>query len=530
MIGNPERSARAVLCFAVVSCLVLCASLAAQAQQPANSTPPALTELTLEGTVRGSQNQSYVNVPFPVPAGTERVTITFAYTGKEQHTNLDLGLLDPSVLRCWSGGNKSLLTVGLMDATPSCLPGAIPPGTWNVLIGVPNIRAGVESHYTIHVYLSSTGAVAAEPAALREPLRAGPAWFRGDLHMHTAHSDGQCPSQTGKMVPCPLFFTADAAARRGLDFIAITDHNASSQYNTMRELQPYFDNVLLIPGREITTFQGHINFLGSTDFIDFRLDSHPGGKTVPDVNTLLRDAARVGAITSINHPNSPTGEICLGCGWTPATPVDVHLLTGVEAVNGGDEQHGISELSFWNKQLNRGCRLTGIGGSDNHRPMQPLDQIGSVGSPTTVVYATELSTPAILDGIRAGHVFIDLAGTRDRLLDLTAQTASQVAHSGDSLEAAQGDAVQFEAHVTDSVGGKVLWIEDGQEITPPTNGYIGTEQETIPLPWTSDGDRHWFRAEVAGPSGKSWLIGNPIYINWDESNDCNKVPSSPPIK
>ena len=103
--------------------------------------------------------------------------------------------------------------------------------------------------------------------------------------MHTAHSDGQCPSQTGKMVPCPLFFTVDAAARRGLDFIAITDHNASSQYDAMRELQPYFDKLLLIPGREITTFQGHINFLGSTDFIDFRLD----GKTVPDVNTLLRE-------------------------------------------------------------------------------------------------------------------------------------------------------------------------------------------------------------------------------------------------
>ena len=159
-----------------------------------------------------------------------------------------------------------------MDATPSCLPGAIPSGTWNVLIGVPNIRASVESHYTIHVYLSRTGAVAALPPILREPLRAGPAWFRGDLHMHTAHSDGQCPSQTGKMVPCPLFFTVDAAARRGLDFIAITDHNASSQYDAMRELQPYFDKLLLIPGREITTFQGHINFLGSTDFVDFRLD------------------------------------------------------------------------------------------------------------------------------------------------------------------------------------------------------------------------------------------------------------------
>ena len=273
---------------------------------------------------------------------------------------------------------------------------------------MPNIRTSLESQYTIHVYLSRTGAVAQEPAVLLQPLRAGPAWFRGDLHMHTAHSDGQCPSQTGKMVPCPVYFTVDAAARRGLDFIAITDHNASSQYDAMRELQPYFDKVLLIPGREITTFQGHINFLGSTDFIDFRLD----GTTVPDVNTLLRSAARVGAITSINHPSSPSGEICMGCGWTPSTPVDMRLLTGVEVVNGGEEQYGISDLPFWNKELNRGCRLTGIGGSDNHRPMQPLDQLGSIGSPTTVVYAAELSTPAILDGIRAGHVFIDVTGTQ----------------------------------------------------------------------------------------------------------------------
>ncbi|HUB51008.1 MAG TPA: CehA/McbA family metallohydrolase [Terracidiphilus sp.] len=183
-------------------------------------------------------------------------------------------------------------------------------GTWNVLIGVPNIRSGVESHYTIHVWLSATGAVAAEPEILRQPLRSGPAWFRGDLHMHTGHSDGQCPSQSGKMVPCPVFVTVDAAARRGLDFIAITDHNASSQYDAMREQQPYFDKLLLIPGREITTLKGHINFLGSTDFIDFMI----GGKNVPDMNALLRSAGSVGAITSINHPMSPTGEICMGCG------------------------------------------------------------------------------------------------------------------------------------------------------------------------------------------------------------------------
>ncbi len=516
MIRRSSRKATAALKSAVLFSPLLWLSFVTNSQSSAHVALRPSTELSLRGTVRGSQNQSYIKVPFSVPAGTERVTITFDYTNKDQHTALDLGLLDPTELRCWSGGNKSTLTVGLMDATPSCLPGAIPQGTWNVLIGVPNIRANVVSHYTIHVYFSRTGAVAQEPAVLLQPLRAGPAWFRGDLHMHTAHSDGRCPSQTGKMVPCPLYFTVDAAARRGLDFIAITDHNASSQYDAMRELQPYFDKVLLIPGREITTFQGHINFLGSTDSIDFRLD----GSNVRDVNTLLRTAARVGAITSINHPASPSGEICMGCGWTPSTPVDLRLLTGVEVVNGGEEQYGISDLPFWNKELNRGCRLTGIGGSDNHRPMQPLDQLGSVGSPTTVVYAAELSAPAILDGIRAGHVFVDLAGTRDRLLEVTAVDGSKTAHPGDMLSAAQGENIDFDARLTAAASGTVHWIEDGQEVISPTNAKASSADQSFALSWVSDGRRHWFRTEIAGPDGKLWLIGNPVYVNWDVSNDC----------
>jgi hypothetical protein len=486
-------------------------------QQTPTAAPASAPDLVLEGVVAGSQNESYIQVPFEVPAGAERVTLTFEYTGKEQHTALDLGLLDPVELRCWSGGNKSLLTVGIADATPSCLPGPIPPGKWNVLIGVPNIRPNVQSHYTIHVYFSSTGASAGEPAVLNAPLRAGPAWYRGDLHLHTAQSDGQCASQTGKMAPCPVYFSAEAAARRGLDFIAITDHNASSQYNPMRELQPYFDKLLLIPGREITTFQGHINFLGTTDFVDFRL----GSKDVPDMNTLLRNAASVGGLTSINHPGDPSGEICMGCGWTPSSKVDMHLLTAVEAVNGGSEQYDIPNIPFWDQQLNNGCRLAGIGGSDNHRPMQPLDEVGSIGSPTTAVYATELSTPAILAGIRAGHVFIDLAGTRDRLLEVTARAGNQVVHAGDLLTAPAGEAVDFDLRVTAAVGGTVRWLEDGQELALKTGATVLSADQSFPLAWVSDGRRHWFRAEVTGASGKMWLLGNPIYVNWEVSNPCD---------
>lgn len=471
----------------------------------------SLPDVILQGVVRGSQNHTYIKVPFRVPAGVHRVTLTFAYTEKDQHTALDLGLLDPSGLRCWSGGNKSVLTVGLSDATPSCLPGAIPAGTWNVLIGVPNLRPQVTSHYTAQVFFTRTGLVADDPEVLREPLRDGPGWFRGDLHMHTAHSDGQCPSQTGKMVPCPVYFTVEAAARRGLDFIAITDHNATSQYDAMRELQQYFDRVLLIPGREITTFQGHLNFLGTTDFLDFRL----GSAGVPTVNVLLRNARKLGALVSINHPRNPTGEICMGCGWTPNPPAEMNLLDAIEAVNGGSETPAFSGIPFWEHQLDLGYRLTAIGGSDNHRPMRPLDQPGSVGSPTTAVYAANLSTPAILAGIRSGRVFIDLTGSRNRLVDLTAKCNGNEVHMGGVLDAAKGAQVEFDAQTVGAENGRVELVEDGKPMQAgePSPGDPETSGEVL-AKWTSDGGRHWFLAQVIGPDGKLWLLGNPVYVNW----------------
>lgn len=480
---------------------------AGQRQEPSSGAP----NLVLHGTVHGSQNHTYVQVPFHVPAGVRRVTLTFAYTGKEQHTALDLGLLDPKELRCWSGGNKSVLTVGISDATPSCLPGLIPGGEWKVLIGVPNIRSGVTSHYTAQVFFTRTGIVADEPAILRAPLRSGPGWYRGDLHMHTAHSDGQCPSQTGAMVPCPVFFTVDAAARRGLDFIAITDHNATSQYDAMRELQPYFDKLLLIPGREITTFQGHLNFLGTTQFLDFRL----GSKDIPNMNVLLRNADKLGALVSINHPAAPTGEICMGCGWTPAVPLDMHLLTAIEAVNGGSESAAFSGIPFWEKQLNRGYRLTGIGGSDNHRALRPLDQAGSIGRPTTVVYATELSTPAILEGIRSGRVFIDLAGSRDRLLEMRAQAASSSAQMGGELDAAAGQTASVEVHVVACQGAAVHLIVDGEESPQLPPQTVTSSDERLRFGWHADGKRQWLLAEVRDSGGKLLLLSNPIYVNWE---------------
>ena len=233
--------------------------------------------------------------------------------------------------------------------------------------------------------------------------------------MHTAHSDGSCASQSGRSVPCPVFLTAQAAVARGLDFIAISDHNATSQYEAMRELQPYFDRLLLIPGREITTFWGHFNIFGITQFVDYR--AVPGGR---DVNAILRDVRAKGGIASINHAYSPDGEICMGCGWKPPYPVDMSLFTGIEVINGGQ----IISTGFWDRQLAGSLRLTAIGGSDNHNGPAEPKRPNAIGSPTTVVEAKDLSVAAILEGIREGRVFVDLTGSRDKMIDIEAHDSA----------------------------------------------------------------------------------------------------------
>src|SRR6185437_10845169 len=253
-----------------------------------------------------------------------------------------------------------------------------------------------------------------------------------------------------------------------------------------------------------------MNLFGTTSYLDFRV----GGPSVPDTNTLLRNAKATGALVSINHPDAPTGELCMGCGWTPRTPVDMGLVTAIEAVNGGSELNGTYGIPFWDKQLNEGHRLTGIGGSDNHNALSAPDRPSAVGNPTTVVYATELSTPAILAGIRAGHVFVDATASGDRLLTMTGQTTHARAQMGDTMEAGQQISIDFEVHETGADDGKISLIEDGRLLplsSSTTNGILHTR-------WTSDGNRHWFRPQVNGPDGKLWMIGNPIYVNWDKSS------------
>jgi hypothetical protein len=462
----------------------------------------------LKGTLNGNDNGAYRDLPFRVPAGIKRLTVIFSHTGAEQHTVIDLGLFDAERFRGWSGGDKTSFTLSETDATPSYLSGPIRAGTWHLILGIPNIRKDATAAYEADITFAPSGAALPDSTFADAGLHAGPAWYRGDLHTHTAQSDGTCASQSGKKVPCPLFKTLEAASAHGLDFVAISDHNTISQFNEERELQPYFDKLLLIPGREITTYRGHANVFGTTDFIDFRL----GSPAVPTFAKLLDQVEGAHGLISINHPSLPSGEICMGCGWQ-VTDADYRRIAAVEIVNGGatalfhNADNPASGIPFWETLLNEGYRITGIGGSDNHNATAAND---FVGYPTTVVYAETLSERAILHGIRAGHVFVDVEGILGRSLQMTATLGRQHAMMGDEIKAPRGQTVIFT--IETGPPGLPKLIEDGKPLDTVLQPGSHDEKRTVRL--ISDGKRHWVRAEVRDDKNRLLLIGNPIYLNF----------------
>lgn len=475
------------------------AGAAAAAGQPA-------PDVMVAGEITGADHQTYREVPFDVPEGTERITVMLSYDRSDK-TVVDMGVWDPARFRGWSGGTRDRFTIAPGDATPGYLAGALPAGRWKVVLGVPNARPASRAAYSVKVFFDSATERRAAAAIADLPIKAGPGWYRGDLHMHDAHSDGSCQSRAGRKIPCPLFRTIAAAAGAGLDFIAVTDHNTTAHFGGLRELQPYFDTMLLIPGIEITTFGGHANIFGPARFVDFRV----GTSGVPDISALQRDVTASGAILSINHPALPSGEQCMGCGWT-WQGTDYSAVTAIEAINGTMTEGPFAGLGFWYARLNEGHHLTGIAASDNHdpdvMPGNPAPGPAPIGRPRTVIRAQALSTPAILDGLRVGNVFLDIEGTNTRLLDVEAAAGGQRAAMGETLPGRRRTTIA--AHVVDAAGAFAELVVNGQ----PTGARQPVGPDDARLTWalTAGQACGWLAVNVRDGKGKPLLVGNPVYL------------------
>src|SRR4051794_726096 len=284
------------------------------------------------------------------------------------------------------------------------------------------------------------------------PARAGE-WVAGDLHVHTTYSHdsygGPSDDNTGPEDAYTFGQTVTEdfaiAASRGLDYLAITDHN---DIRSQSDPGFGFGGVLGIPAYE-NSLHGHGQMLGARRIYD-------NGDSGPAAVRAMEDALHAdGGLLQANHPTDPL--------WAydySDVPVDT-----VEAWNlpwfyqppfpaSGDHD---AALGFWTALLDRGAHVAFTGGSDSHWKSTVAGQ--GPGQPTTWVYADAPTEQAILAGIRAGRTTISaeppaMGGPRVYLEGLV--DGNWTAMEGDTVK----PGTRLRVHVTGAPGATVRIVGD----------------------------------------------------------------------
>lgn len=336
------------------------------------------------------------------------------------------------------------------------------------------------------------------PSGSPEEPAAG--WLAGDLHVHSTYSHdsygGPGDDNTGPEEAYTAGLSVEAqfasAVTRGLDFVAITDHN-----DVRAQQDPGYGahGVIPVPGYE-KSLHGHAQMLGATRLYD------AGDRSAPAVQAVADELRADGGIFQINHPAEGATD-----------PHDLDWGYGTEIVPDAVEVWNISRLwqpplpsassnddaiRFWESLLDAGHRVAATGGSDTH--WAATSAVQGVGQPTTWVYASDRSHQAVLDAIRDGHTFIShqppaLGGPR---LVLEADG------DGDgTFESLMGDTVSpgstLRARVDGAAGAQLRLLGDGgNEVSPPVTVGAGSVEHTFTVPE----DTTWVRAEVGLPDAE----------------------------
>jgi len=269
---------------------------------------------------------------------------------------LTLSLFDPKRFR--GAGHRHApqqeVVIGPDGATPGFVPGPLPAGEWLVEVDCHCVldgpTGGVEYALDVDAVTSEEAAAwnlpvaaylaagkqiqaapvegvrqatmipeyePAPPEAGQHAGRSGEArLLKGDLHIHTQHSDGRWSMDD----------VVRYVERNRLDFLATTDHNTISAYDDVRRaLERAGLPTVVIPSMELTTYWGHANALGMTEWVDWRVRGPEGlprtigeGEGAPASKTMEGAAAEVhrrGGTFVVNHPRSSGYPACTGCRW-----------------------------------------------------------------------------------------------------------------------------------------------------------------------------------------------------------------------
>jgi len=368
------------------------------------------------------------------------------------------------------------------------------------------------------------------PTATAPPIGA---WYRGDLHSHSATYSEDARRQGGD----PIDVTVRVAERVGLDFLAGTDHRSNAVVT-----DPNFSSSQLVclPGMEWGGSM-HAGAIGLTRPIQPNTTTS-GALLTAEIDTIIADVHQQGGVFVLNHPVEgmwavdPVAfdavEVWNGM-WSlqtfaPLTQQDLDAqMTGLGLTQAGvppsphavaavADQRGSSSLqavTLWESYLDSGRRVAAVGGGDRHM-LRPQ------GYPTTHVYAASRDRKGILDGIRAARTFV----SRTPQGPLVAFSAD--ADRDGVFEALVGDEVvagrpaDFRVVVEGAQGGRVDVIKRGavirsEAVTSSTHALTFSDTPAA-------GD--WYRVDVyeaidpavvareglalklAQQSGKEWTI------------------------
>ncbi len=331
--------------------------------------------------------------------------------------------------------------------------------------------------------------VAAPAAAADPPLR----WVAGDLHVHTTFSHdsygGPSDDNTGPEEAFTLGHSVSSqfavARSRGLDFLAITDHN-----DVRSQADPGFGpSPLALPAYE-NSLSGHAQMLGATRVYD------NGDGSVAAVAALAAELRADGGVFQVNHPAE--GATDDGLDWEYAYEVapdtveawNISPLYQPPLPSGSNND---AAIAYWEGWLDRGHRVGATGGSDNHYLATTPAQ--GTGQPTTWVAVRELSVSGVLEGLRNGRTAIShqppaYGGPRMYL---------EADADGDgAYESIVGDTVPpgapLRVRVDGAPGAQLSVIAGGSGAAAP----VPVTGPTFEHRFTAPANGKWVRAEVFG--------------------------------
>ena len=375
-------------------------------------------------------------------------------------------------------------------------------------------------------YLRAIG-LDGKPSAYSSPIwvRAGGAyptcgeWLAGDLHVHTTYSHDSYGGPQEVAVPGgPVILPGDdntgpeefyvlghtverqfqIAAARGLDYLAISDHN-----DIRSQADPGFGAHGVVPVRSYeNSLSGHAQMHGAAKLYD------NGAKTAADVQRLADELRADGGVFQVNHPNDGGGDWPESFGWSYRYAVQPDT---VEVWNIGPRYYqspfpsntnNDDSTRFWEGWLDRGAHVTATGGSDNHWVSTTAAQ--GNGQPTTWVFATERSQRGVLDALRAGRTAI----SHQPPLVAAPRVVLEADADGDGIfEAMTGATVpanaQLRARVVNAAGGLLRIIAGAPGERRVIGAPVPTMTPVFTYTFTAARGATWVRADVVEPDGAS---------------------------